>query len=93
MQACLESSSTTSRPLVSSKDLEKRTIYVISQAPLKNSERKKLRQRVLQDFGLGESTELGDTLVPEGLQSIKFTAHNAEPGVCTEVQPRLWNLA
>ncbi|THH08838.1 hypothetical protein EW145_g2443 [Phellinidium pouzarii] len=51
-------------------------------APLRNSDRRKLKQRVLQDFGLSEAqSELGDLIVPEGLQSVKFTTHSGEPGV------------
>ncbi|KAI5118465.1 hypothetical protein M0805_003726 [Coniferiporia weirii] len=52
-------------------------------APLRNSDRRKLKQRVLQDFLPGDSSppELGDLLVPDGLQSVKFSAHNSDPGV------------
>ena len=60
-------------------------------APLKNSDRKKLRQRVLAEFHLeapnpvddGTATnEVGDLLVPDGLQSVKITTHSGEAGVC-----------
>ncbi|KAL5478889.1 hypothetical protein ACEPAI_2166 [Sanghuangporus weigelae] len=51
-------------------------------ATLKNSDRKKLRQRVLQEyFDSAESTEVGDLLVPDGLQSVKFTTSGGEPGL------------
>lgn len=58
-------------------------------APLRNSDRRKLKQRVLEDFGLSNSQEpeqndgidVGDLLVPDGLQSIKFTTHAGEIGV------------
>lgn len=53
-------------------------------APLRNSDRRKLKQRALHDFGLSEAqSDLGDLIVPDGLQSVKFTAHNGEPGVCS----------
>ncbi|OCB85854.1 hypothetical protein A7U60_g6985 [Sanghuangporus baumii] len=48
-------------------------------ATLKNSDRKKLRQRVLHEYA--ESTEVGDLLVPDGLQSVKFTTSGGEPGL------------
>lgn len=58
-------------------------------APLRNSDRRKLKQRVLEDFGLSNSQEpehndgidVGDLLVPDGLQSVKFTTHAGEIGV------------
>ncbi|EJD04970.1 uncharacterized protein FOMMEDRAFT_120229 [Fomitiporia mediterranea MF3/22] len=54
-------------------------------APLRNSDRKKLKQRVLQDYldpaRVAEEPELGDLLVPDGLLSVKFTTHSGELGV------------
>ncbi|KAH8114910.1 hypothetical protein DFH11DRAFT_1590309 [Phellopilus nigrolimitatus] len=51
-------------------------------APLRNSDRRKLKLRVLQDFALTDAQpEAGDLLVPDGLQSVKFTTHTGEPGV------------
>ncbi|KAL5498230.1 hypothetical protein ACEPAH_2370 [Sanghuangporus vaninii] len=51
-------------------------------ATLKNSDRKKLRQRVLHEyFDSTESTDVGDLLVPDGLQSVKFTTSGGEPGL------------
>ena len=48
-------------------------------APLRTSDRKKLRQRVIQEFSL--SPEIGELLVPEGLLSVKYTSHSRVPGV------------
>ena len=48
-------------------------------APLRTSDRKKLRQRVVQEFSL--SSEVGELLVPEGLLSVKYTSHSRVPGV------------
>ncbi|KLO16572.1 hypothetical protein SCHPADRAFT_823044 [Schizopora paradoxa] len=54
-------------------------------APLRNSDRKKLRQKVITEFGInvedGQDEGVGDLLVPEGLQSVKFTAHAGELGL------------
>ena len=49
-------------------------------APLRSSDRKKLRQRVLQSYP-SLPPEDGDSLVPDGLQSQKFSTHLEEPGV------------
>ncbi|KAM5538825.1 hypothetical protein V8D89_007547 [Ganoderma adspersum] len=49
-------------------------------APLRNSDRRKLRQRVLQSYP-SLPPEEGDNLVPDGLQSQKFSTHLEEPGV------------
>ncbi|KAH9856271.1 eukaryotic translation initiation factor SUI1 family protein [Lenzites betulinus] len=49
-------------------------------APLRSSDRRKLKQRVLQSFPALQLEE-GDTLVPDGLQSQKFSTHLDEPGV------------
>lgn len=48
-------------------------------APLRTSDRKKLRQRLIQEFSL--SPEIGELLVPEGLLSVKYTSHSRVPGV------------
>lgn len=58
-------------------------------APLRNSDRRKLKQRILEDFGLSnfqgpeqnDGVDVGDLLVPDGLQSVKFTTHAGEIGV------------
>ncbi|KAG9013734.1 hypothetical protein FRB94_001296 [Tulasnella sp. JGI-2019a] len=47
--------------------------------PLKNSERRKLRAQVVQDFNI-QPPEDGDLLVPEGLHSSKFTTSSNESG-------------
>ncbi|KDQ23800.1 hypothetical protein PLEOSDRAFT_1079102 [Pleurotus ostreatus PC15] len=47
-------------------------------APLRGSDRRKLRQKVVQAYQI--STEEGDLLVPDGLQSVKFLTHLEEPG-------------
>ncbi|TRM60392.1 hypothetical protein BD626DRAFT_571809 [Schizophyllum amplum] len=46
---------------------------------LRSSDRRKLKQRVLSTFGA--PAEDGDLLVPEGIQTIKFSTHTDEPGV------------
>ncbi|TFK27317.1 hypothetical protein FA15DRAFT_666610 [Coprinopsis marcescibilis] len=48
-------------------------------APLRSSDRRKLKQRVITSFNI--SAEDGDLLVPDGLQSEKFSTHLEEPGV------------
>lgn len=48
-------------------------------APIRSSERRKLKQRVVSVFGL--SADDGDALVPEGVLSIKFITHLDEQGV------------
>ncbi|KAF8491966.1 hypothetical protein JB92DRAFT_2752438 [Gautieria morchelliformis] len=48
-------------------------------APLRSSDRRKLKQRIVQTFSL--EAETGDTLVPESLLSLKFNTHLDEPGV------------
>ena len=48
-------------------------------APLRNSDRKKLKQRVVTAFNL--QAEDGDVLVPDGIGSVKFSTHLEEPGV------------
>ncbi|KAI1790893.1 eukaryotic translation initiation factor SUI1 family protein [Ganoderma leucocontextum] len=49
-------------------------------APLRSSDRRKLRQRVLQSYP-SQPPEEGDSLVPDGLQSQKFSTHLEQPGV------------
>ncbi|EGN94711.1 hypothetical protein SERLA73DRAFT_77454 [Serpula lacrymans var. lacrymans S7.3] len=48
-------------------------------APLRSSDRRKLKQRVVQSFSL--SAEEGDVLVPDGLLSVKFNTYSDDPGV------------
>lgn len=48
-------------------------------APLRGSDRRKFRQRVIETFNI--APEDGERLVPEGLQSVKFLTHLDEPGV------------
>ncbi|KAM6493188.1 eukaryotic translation initiation factor SUI1 family protein [Amanita muscaria] len=48
-------------------------------APLRGSDRRKFKQRVVTAFGV--SQDEGDQLVPEGLQSIKFNTYLNEQGV------------
>ncbi|KAI0696389.1 eukaryotic translation initiation factor SUI1 family protein [Cerioporus squamosus] len=49
-------------------------------APLRSSDRRKLRQRILQSYPVLQPEE-GDALVPDGLQSQKFSTHLDDPGV------------
>ncbi|KAI0084693.1 eukaryotic translation initiation factor SUI1 family protein [Irpex rosettiformis] len=48
-------------------------------APLRGSDRRKLKQRVISEFNV--SNEVGDLLMPEGIQSQKFSTHLNEPGL------------
>jgi translation initiation factor 2D len=48
-------------------------------APLRSSDRRKLRQRAVTAFSL--SPEDGDALVPDGILSVKLLTHLDEPGV------------
>ena len=48
-------------------------------APLRGSDRRKLKQRIATEFVL--SPEDGELLVPEGLQSQKISTHLNEQGV------------
>ncbi|KJA22113.1 hypothetical protein HYPSUDRAFT_55031 [Hypholoma sublateritium FD-334 SS-4] len=48
-------------------------------APLRSSDRRKLKQRVITSYGI--STEEGDSLVPDGILSVKFITRSEEPGV------------
>lgn len=56
-------------------------------APLRSSDRRKLKQRILQAYPVLPSEE-GDVLVPDGLQSQKFSTHLEEPGVSAFVTTR-----
>lgn len=56
---------------------------------LRSSDRRKLKQRVASAFNL--SAEDGDLLVPDGIESVKFSTHLEEPGVCYPVL-RSFNL-
>ncbi|TFY76449.1 hypothetical protein EWM64_g7560 [Hericium alpestre] len=49
-------------------------------APLRGSDRRKLKQRVVETFALKDSED-GNLLVPEGLQSMKITTHARDPGI------------
>ncbi|CCM00967.1 uncharacterized protein FIBRA_03015 [Fibroporia radiculosa] len=49
-------------------------------APLRTSDRRKLKQRVLETFKILQPEE-GDVLVPEGLHWQKFTTYADEPGI------------
>jgi translation initiation factor 2D len=48
-------------------------------APLRSSDRRKLKQRVISTYSL--TAEEGDALVPDGILSLKFSTHVDEPGV------------
>lgn len=48
-------------------------------APLRSSDRRKLKQRIIHTFSIEPDT--GDVLVPESLLSLKFSTHLDEPGV------------
>ncbi|KAI0270474.1 hypothetical protein BC834DRAFT_1039235 [Gloeopeniophorella convolvens] len=48
-------------------------------APLRSSDRRKLRARIAARFQL--APELAEVLVPDGLQAQKFSTHTGEPGV------------
>jgi len=48
-------------------------------APLRSSDRRKLKQRAVETFGL--TSEEGNALVPDGILSVKFNTHLDEPGV------------
>ncbi|KAL0952792.1 hypothetical protein HGRIS_007017 [Hohenbuehelia grisea] len=48
-------------------------------APLRSSERRKLKQKIVQVFSI--PPEDGDLLVPDGLLSVKFSTHLGDPGV------------
>ena len=48
-------------------------------APLRSSDRRKLKQRIESNFAI--SSEDGDILVPDGILSLKFSTHLDEPGV------------
>lgn len=48
-------------------------------APLRSSDRRKMKQRIVAAFELTQ--EEGDSLVPEGILSVKFSTYNDESGV------------
>jgi len=48
-------------------------------APLRSSDRRKLKQRIVACFHTSSGD--GDLLVPEGILSVKFTTHLSEPGI------------
>ncbi|KAG1774733.1 hypothetical protein EV702DRAFT_1280422 [Suillus placidus] len=48
-------------------------------APLRNSDRRKLKQYIIRAFSL--DPDVGEELVPDGLLSVKFKTHTDEPGV------------
>ncbi|KAI0052419.1 hypothetical protein FA95DRAFT_1601793 [Auriscalpium vulgare] len=52
---------------------------VKTSAPLRGSDRRKLRARVAQTFAL--DADAADLLVPDGLLALKYSAHAGEPGV------------
>ncbi|KDQ54587.1 hypothetical protein JAAARDRAFT_182095 [Jaapia argillacea MUCL 33604] len=52
---------------------------VKTSAPLRSSDRRKLKQRVVQTYSL--SSEDGELLVPDGLKSLKFSTYAAQPGI------------
>lgn len=55
-------------------------------APLRGSDRKKLKLRVLQTYPAIEASD-GDLLVPDGLQTRKFSTHSEAPGVGPLLSP------
>src|ERR1700730_5344409 len=71
------------------------TILTDVPAPLRSSDRKKLKARVLHSFripvdtpttaaegGDGDGSDIGAMLVPEGIRSAKMQTYLDEPGVC-----------
>jgi len=48
-------------------------------APLRASDRRKLKQRVVSMFSV--DPDEGDTLVPDGILMAKFSSYAKEPGV------------
>lgn len=52
-------------------------------APLRSSDRRKLKQRVVTAYQI--SSEDGDLLVPDGIMSTKFSTHVDEHGVSRSV--------
>ncbi|KAG1744397.1 hypothetical protein EDB19DRAFT_1695106 [Suillus lakei] len=61
------------KPSGESKDLQ------VRDAPLRNSDRRKLKQHIIRAFSL--DPDIGEELVPDGLLSVKFKTHTDEPGV------------
>ncbi|KAJ7657881.1 eukaryotic translation initiation factor SUI1 family protein [Mycena polygramma] len=57
----------------------KKPLNAKTSSPLRSSDRRKLKQRVVASFGT--SPEDGDVLVPDGVLSVKFHTHLNEPGI------------
>ncbi|KAG8924071.1 hypothetical protein FRC02_010668 [Tulasnella sp. 418] len=55
----------------------KKSITSKTSAPLRSSDRRKLRNQIVKDFDVSPPED-GDLLVPEGIQSAKFTTHSGE---------------
>jgi translation initiation factor 2D len=55
-------------------------------APLRTSDRRKLKQRVVQEYGV--APELGDLLVPDGLMSQKVATCTNVPSVSIRIISR-----
>jgi len=56
-------------------------------APLRSSDRRKLKQRIVEVYKL--TLEEGDALVPDGILSVKFITHVESPGVHRILIPRV----
>ena len=60
-------------------------ILTSNPAPLKSSERRKLRQRVVDSYQLDLASpgnlDIADVLVPEGILMAKFSTHHDDHGV------------
>lgn len=65
-------------------------------SPLKNSDRRKLKQRIIASYS-NITNEEGDILVPDGILSVKFNNHVGEPGVrsffCLQKHLKSWENA
>ncbi|KAF8183745.1 hypothetical protein K438DRAFT_1974778 [Mycena galopus ATCC 62051] len=57
----------------------KKPLGTKTSAPLRSSDRRKLKQRIISSYGL--AVEDGDVLVPDGILSVKFNTHLNEPGI------------
>lgn len=57
-----------------------------STAPLRGSDRRKLKQRIIQAYGI--SPDLGDLLVPDGLMNQKVATYTDDPGVRIPITSR-----
>lgn len=53
---------------------------------LSGSDRRKLKQRIIAMFEI--SSEDCDQLIPERIQSVKFSTHVNEPGVSARLSPQ-----